>query len=104
MSATRRDTSGIFEPVDLREEGATLSLSREACRISPNGIEFHSAVQLAEMTEMTIEVSRDSGKAIPCRGVVVGCHGNEEMGYSISFLFLGLTSPSLAELERLSFS
>ncbi len=56
------------------------------------------------MTEMTIEVSRDSGKAIPCRGVVVGCHGNEEMGYSISFLFLGLTSSSLAELERLSFS
>ncbi len=104
MSATRRDTSGVFDPIDLKGAGATISVSPERCRISANGIEFHSATSIPEMTEMTIEVSSEAGTPVSCKGVVVGSHGNEEMGYSISFLFVGLPPASLSQLEQLSLS
>ena len=105
MSATKLDTSGVFSDPSADGQETLLTLPQNTFRVRKNGIEFQTAKPIPDWTEMTVALqSPDGGKNIKCTGVVVGCHGNQTAGYSVSMVFMNLTPQSEATLAQLAVS
>jgi hypothetical protein len=104
MSTSKLDTSGIFQPLSLKENRTQVSLSANNVCIRKNGIEFRTENALPLWTEMTIDVVCGSGKKIHCHGVVVSCNGNRHSGYIVSMVLMKLSRQAQERLDTLAFS
>ncbi len=105
MSMSKLDTSGVFQPLQLRSNQTELNLSAQAIRIRKNGIEFCSATPIAKWTEMTVDLrSPRDAKKVHGTGIVVDCMGNRHNGYLVSIVFMNLTRQAQERLSQLAFS
>jgi hypothetical protein len=103
MSASKLDTSGVFESVPLSPPRSQFALSRCRTRIHKNGIEFCSDQPIPMWTEMTVDLeSPRDGKKVHCRGIVVACKDRPEGGCRISMVFLNLSRQSQMRLDSLA--
>ena len=103
MSATKLDTSGVFSNPSADGSETLLNLPKNTFRVRKNGIDFQTGKPIPDWTEMTVALqSPDDGKNIQCTGVVVGCHGSQSAGYSVSMVFMNLTPQSEATLAQLA--
>jgi len=105
MSASKLDTSNVFQPVTVKSDRTTLSLTQDAVRIRRNGIEFRSPTPIPVWAEMTVALeSVGETKKVNCTGIVVACEGNRHAGYSVSMLFMNLSRQSRERLNSLAYS
>jgi hypothetical protein len=104
MSTSKLDTSGIFQPLSVKENRTQLSLPAHNVCIRKNGLEFRAEKALPLWTEMTIDVVCGTGKQVHCNGVVVACHGNRHTGYIVSMVLMKLTRQAQERLDMLAFS
>jgi PilZ domain len=105
MSASKIDTSAVFQPLTVESDRTTISLAQDAVRIRRNGIEFRSPAPIPVWAEMTVTLeSVGEGKRVHCTGVVVACEGNRHTGYAVSMLFLNLSRQSQERLNSLAFA
>lgn len=104
MSTSKLDTSGIFQPLHVHGPKTRLTLSPGSVKIRPNGIEFRADKQIAQWTEMTVDLFSDEGEKVHCTGIVVECNGNRHTGYHISMLFMELSQAAQERLDLLAFS
>ncbi|HVK58364.1 MAG TPA: hypothetical protein VM735_06255 [Candidatus Kapabacteria bacterium] len=104
MSTSKLDTSGIFQPVKVKENRTQLSLPANNVCIRKNGLQFRSDKPLSLWTEMTMDLVGGSGKKIHCHGVVVACHGNRHTGFIVSMVLMNLTRQAQERLDMLAFS
>jgi len=103
MSATKLDTSGVFQSPAQPSIAAQFQLSSKTCHIRKSGIEFHSATALPIWKEMTIELQGpEPSRKVNCDGVVVACEGNPQSGYQISLVFTHLTRQAQQRLTGLA--
>ena len=103
MSATKLDTSGVFQPVTVQARETQLTLPASAVRIRPNGVEFRSGSPLPVWTEMTVAWQyRGATRKAHCTGVVVACHGNRHSGYLVSMVFMNLSRQLQERLSHLA--
>lgn len=105
MSASQRDTSGVFEPVSIQTRETQFTLPAESLRVRKNGIEFCSPTPLAEWTELTLELhSPRDGHREQSTGVVVACRGSKSSGFTVCVVWLGMTPQSEAMLRAMAIS
>lgn len=104
MSTSKLDTSGIFQPLKVKENRSQLSLTAHNVCIRKNGIEFRAEKAFPLWTEMTIDLVCGSGKRIHCHGVVVSCNGNRHSGYIVSMVLMNLSRQAQERLDTLAFS
>jgi hypothetical protein len=104
MSTSKLDTSGIFQPVSVKENRTQLSLPAHNVCIRKNGLEFRAEKALPLWTEMTIDLVCGTGKKVHCHGVVVACHGNRHTGYIVSMVLMNLSRQAQERLDLLAFS
>jgi hypothetical protein len=104
MSTSKLDTSGVFQALHVHGAQTRLTLSPSAVRIRSNGIEFRADKQIAQWTEMTVDLFSVEGEKIHCTGIVVDCNGNRHMGYQISMLFMSLSRQAQERLDLIAFS
>ncbi len=104
MSTSKLDTSGIFEPIGLKENRTQVSLPFQNVCIRKNGLEFRTDKALTLWTEMTIDLVCGSGKKVHCHGVVVACHGNRHTGYIVSMVLMNVSRQAQERLDMLAFS
>jgi hypothetical protein len=105
MSASKLDTSGIFESEssDSPSLRTQLLLGAASVRIRKNGIEFRSDAPISPWTEMTVGLqSPRDGRRLNCTGVVVACEGSRHTGYVVSLLFMNLSRQSLERLNQIA--
>jgi hypothetical protein len=103
MSASKLDTSGVFESIPLSPLQSQFALSRCKTRIHKNGIEFCSDAPVPMWTEMTVDLeSPRNGKRVHCRGIIVACKAKPEGGYRVSMVFLNLSRQSRMRLNSLA--
>ena len=104
MSTSKLDTSGIFQPVRLKENRTQLTLPAQNVCIRKNGLEFRTEKPLTLWTEMTMDLVCGTGKKVHCHGVVVACHGNRHTGYIVSMVLMNLSRQAQERLDTLAFS
>jgi len=104
MSTSKLDTSGIFLPLNVKENRTQVTLSAHNVCIRKNGLEFRTGKPLTMWTEMTIDLVCGTGKKIHCHGVVVACHGNRHTGYIVSMVLMNLSRQAQERLDMLAFS
>ncbi len=107
MSATKLDTSGVFESGSQSSSDAhqTLHLEPETTRFRQNGIEFCHSDSIPLWTEMTVSLHDPAdGKEITATGIVVDCRGDRLRGYSVSMVFMNLSVVNRARLIILAYS
>lgn len=104
MSTSKLDTSGIFQPLNVKENRTQLTLPAHHVCIRKNGLEFRTEKALPLWTEMTIDLVCGTGKKVHCHGVVVACHGNRHTGYIVSMLLMNLSRQAQERLDMLAFS
>ncbi len=105
MSASKRDTSGVFKPVTIQTRETQFTLPAESLSVRKNGIEFRSPAPLDEWTELTVELhSPRDGHREESTGVVVDCRGTKAAGYTVSVVWLGMTPQSEAILRSMAIS
>lgn len=103
MSSSKLDTSGAFDPVKISSGETQLTLSENAYRIHKNGVEFQTSESISDWTEMTVELySPALGRKVKGTGVVVGCHGDRHLGYSVSLVFTDLSPQAEASLSAIA--
>ncbi|MHB8519838.1 MAG: hypothetical protein ACYDH9_03680 [Limisphaerales bacterium] len=92
MSATKLDTSGVFQPVTVQARETQITLPASTIHVRKNGIEFRSNAPLPVWTEMTVAWQyRGATRKSHCTGVVVACQGNRHTGYAVSMVFMNLS-------------
>src|ERR1043165_8326131 len=104
MSTSKLDTSGIFQPLSVKENRTQITLPAHNVCIRKNGLEFRSEKPLPLWTEMTIDLVCGTGKKVHCHGVVVACHGNRHTGYIVSMVLMNLSRQGQERLDTLAFS
>ena len=105
MSTSKLDTSGIFQPVTVKENITQLSLPAHAVKIRKNGIEFCTDKPIPTWTEMTVDLLSSPGaKKVHCHGVIVACSGNRHSGFVVSMIFTNLSSAAQERLDFLAFA
>jgi len=105
MSTSKRDTSGVFEPVTIQTRETQFTLPAESLRVRKNGIEFRSPTPLDEWTELTLEVhSPRDGHREHATGVVVACRGNRAAGFEVSVVLMGMTPATERLLQQVAIS
>jgi hypothetical protein len=104
MSTSKLDTSGIFQPLGLKENRTQVSLPFHNVCIRKNGLEFRTEKPLSLWTEMTIDLICGTGKKVHCHGVVVACHGNRHTGYIVTMVLMNLSRQAQERLDMLAFS
>ena len=103
MSTSKLDTSGIFQPVTVKENITQLSLPAHAVKIRKNGIEFCADKPIPTWTEMTVDLLSSPGaKKVHCHGIIVACSGNRHSGYVVSMIFTNLTRQAQERLDFLA--
>jgi hypothetical protein len=103
MSASKLDTSGVFESASLPPLRSRFALECCKVRIHKNGIEFRTDAPIPMWTEMTVDLeSPTEGKRIHCRGIVVACKDQPKGGYRVSMVFLNLSRQSQMRLNSLA--
>lgn len=105
MSASKLDTSGVFQPISIQSPGTQLSIPTSDIRVRKSGIEFLTGNPVPIWSEMTVDLhSPGSSKKIHCTGVVVECTGNRHTGYLVSIVFMSLSRQSQQRLAELTAS
>ena len=103
MSARRLNHTELFEPITIQFRTTRLDLPSDLVLIRKNGIEFRAPEPLPPWAEMTITLEAPfGGQRIRCNGVVVACHGNKHLGYSISLVFTNVSQQDQARLMALA--
>ena len=103
MSASKLDTSGVFQSPTEPSVAAQFQLSPRTCHIRKSGIEFHSATPVPIWKEMTMELQGpEPSRKVQCDGVVVACEGNPQTGYQVSLVFTHLTRQAQQRLTGLA--
>lgn len=78
-----------------------LMVSAEAVRFHRHGIEFESYEWIEPLTEVSVALQPVRGGGwVRCRGVVVACNGNRQLGYLVVLLLLGLSRDVRRQLQR----
>lgn len=105
MSASKLNSSSVFNPVSFQAAKNRLQLPANAVRVRKNGIEFRTNSPLPLWSEMTVDLqSPREAKKIHFTGVIVACTGNRHAGYAVSMLFTNLTRHSQERLNQLGVS
>jgi len=104
MSTSKLDTSGVFQPLKVKESRTQLALPAHNVCIRRNGLEFRTEKSLPLWTEMTMDLVAGAGKKVHCHGVVVSCNGNRHLGYIVSMVLLNLSRQAQHRLHTLAFS
>ena len=104
MSTSKLDTSGIFQPLKLKENRTQLTLPAHNVCIRKNGLEFRADKPLTLWTEMTIDLVCGTGKKVHCNGVVVACLGNRHTGYVVIMVLMKRSRQAQERLDTLAFS
>ena len=104
MSTSKLDTSGIFQPLKVKENRTQTCFTTQHVCIRKNGLEFRIEKAFPLWTEMTIDLVCGNGGRIHGHGVVVSCHGNRHSGYIVSMVLLNLTRRAQEHLDTLAFS
>lgn len=104
MSATKFDPTDPFGS-SSKPDQTRLTLPTSGIYVRKNGIEFLSTKSFPIWAEMTVDLQPpDSRVPIQCTGVVVACDGSHRMGYSVSMVFMNLSTQSQATLNALAVS
>ncbi|MCF7763150.1 MAG: hypothetical protein K9N62_05705 [Verrucomicrobia bacterium] len=102
MSASKLDTSGVFQPVEIRSSETHLSIPSSDIRVRKSGVEFLARQPVPAWTEMTIELhSPETSKKVQCTGVVVECSGNRHTGYLVCIAFMSLSRQAERHLNEI---
>ena len=105
MSASKLDTSGVFQPVSIQSPETQLSIPTSDIQVRKSGIEFLTGKPIPKWAEMTVDLrSPGSSKKVHCTGVVVECNGNRHTGYLVSIVFMNLSRQSEQRLAELASS
>ena len=103
MSASKLDTSGVFQPVTLEAQQTRSTLTGEVMRVHKNGVEFRTPKPMTVWREMSVDLQpANGGRKVRCTGVVVACQGVRHSGYLVSMVFLNLTKGSQEQLRHMA--
>ena len=103
MSASKLNTTDIFQSASDQPLTTSLKLAASSIRIRKNGIEFPTLRPIPTWTEMTVEIESPlEAKKVRCAGVVVACNGNRHNGYVVALVFTNLSRQARARLNTLA--
>jgi hypothetical protein len=103
MSATKLDTSGLFQPITIQERETQLTLPAGDVRVHRSGVEFRSPTPIPLWTEMTVAWQyHHTARKAHCTGVVVACQGNRHAGYVVSVVLMNLSRQMQERLNSLA--
>jgi hypothetical protein len=110
MKGAKRDTSGIFDSLQVHYGGDHASFSPASIKVGKSVITLPSAWNIEPFTEIDFQVenSKSKGGKINCRGVVVDCRRQKSAKkstkeqYEIDLLLIDLPSSKQKSLEKIS--
>jgi len=106
MKGAKRDTSGIFDSLQVHYSGDHASFAADAIKVGKSVITLPSAWNIEPFTEIDFQMenTRVKGGKINCRGVVVDCRKkkSKKEQYEIDLLLIDLPSSKQKSLEKIS--
>jgi hypothetical protein len=110
MKGAKRDTSGIFDSLQVHYGGDHASFSADTIKVGKSVITLPSAWSIEPFTEIDFQMENSKAKAgkINCRGVVVDCRKqksakkSKKEQYEIDLLLIDLPSSKQKSLEKIS--
>jgi hypothetical protein len=110
MKGAKRDTSGIFDSLQVHYGGENASFAADSLKVGKSVITLPSAWNIEPFTEMQVQMEdpKARGAKIDCRGVVVECRrrkalkNSKKEQYEVSLLLIDLPSSKQRSLEKFS--
>lgn len=113
MKGAKRDTSGIFDSLQVHYGGDHASFSPDTIKVGKSVITLPSAWNIEPFTEIDFQMENSKSKdgkggKINCRGVVVGCRRqkgarkSKKEQYEIDLLLIDLPTSKQKSLEKIS--
>lgn len=110
MKAAKRDTSGIFDSLQVHYGGDQANFSADGLKVGKSIITLPSAWEIEPFTEIQVQMENPAAKGskINCHGVVVDCRKEKSKNkskkhqYQLSLLLIDLPNSKQKSLEKIS--
>lgn len=110
MKGAKKDTSGIFDTLQVYYGGSHASFSPDQLKVGKSVITLPTAWNIEPFTEIDVQMENPKAKKakLTCRGVVVDCRKQksakraEKDRYEVDVLLIDLPTSKQKSLEKIS--